>query len=239
MAQWVRAPAKSTTMDDLGTLTVRYAANTPDLVTTGDGIAIQAGLPLTFQSRNRAIIFTKPHGSRDRLLAALGDKGVTQLATVIGLWNFAAKKDWELYADGKRIESFPARLSARQRILIKDGVTYLAILPLPSADLGRSAEIEIGPGGGGKGRPHQWRGRAGFADLDVQYQARHADTDRQPRSHGDRAQNLRRLRAGDGRRRTARQFRSLRQACRRGQSSPLPGATTNARWKWPIAAAAT
>jgi hypothetical protein len=153
MAQWVRAPAKSTTMEDLGTLTVRYLANKPDLVTTVDGIAIQAGLPLTFQSRNRAIVFTKPHGNRDRLLAAFGDKGVSQLATVIGLWNFADKKDWEIYADGKKIDAFPVRLTARQRILIKDGVTYLAILALPTADLGRDAEIEIGPGGGGKADP--------------------------------------------------------------------------------------
>jgi hypothetical protein len=153
MAQWVRAPAKSSTMEDLGTLTVRYAANKPDLVTTADGIAVHAGLPLTFQSRNRAIVFTKPHSSRDRLLAALGDKGVSQLATVIGLWNFADKKDWEIYVDGKKIDSFPTRLTAKQRILIKDGVTYLAIQPLPLADLGRDAEIEIGPGGGGKADP--------------------------------------------------------------------------------------
>jgi hypothetical protein len=155
MAQWVRAPAKSTTMEDLGTLTVRYTANTPDIVTTSDGVAIQAGLPLTFQSRNRAIIFTKPHNSRDRLHAAFGDKGLSQLSTVIGLWNFADRKDWEIYADGKKIVSFPARLTFRQRILIKDGVTYLAILPLPTADLGRDAEIEIGPGGGGKADPTQ------------------------------------------------------------------------------------
>ena len=153
MAQWVRAPAKSMTMEDLGTLTVRYTANTPDMVTTDGGLALQAGLPLTFQSRNRAIIFTKPHSNRDRLLAAFGNKGVSQLATVIGLWNFAEKKDWEIYADDKKIESFPARLTTNQRILIKDGVTYLAILPLPMSDLGRNAEIEIGPGGGGKADP--------------------------------------------------------------------------------------
>jgi hypothetical protein len=133
---------------------VRYTANKPDLTTTQGGEAVQAGLTLTFQSRNRAIVFTKPHGNRDRLLAALGDKGVSQLSTVIGLWNFADQKTWRLFVDGKKVDAFPCRLSAKQRILIQDGVTYLAILPLPMADLGRDAEIEIGPGVTGKADPN-------------------------------------------------------------------------------------
>jgi hypothetical protein len=153
LAQWVRAPQKSTRLEDLGSLTVRYCANQPDLVTTGGGISAQAGITLTFQSRNRAIIFTKPHTNRQRFGEALGTQGLSKLATVIGLWNFNAKKDWEIYADDRRIELFPLRLGAGTRLLIKDGVTYLAILPLPSADLGRDAEIEIGPGGGGKADP--------------------------------------------------------------------------------------
>ena len=52
-------------MEDLGTLTVRYAANGPELTTTSGGMAFAAGLTLTFQSRNRAIIFAKPHTNRD------------------------------------------------------------------------------------------------------------------------------------------------------------------------------
>jgi hypothetical protein len=64
----------ATGLVDLGTLTVRYAANGPDLTTTRDGMANAAGLTLTYQSRNRAIIFAKPHTNRDKLLATLGDK---------------------------------------------------------------------------------------------------------------------------------------------------------------------
>lgn len=153
MGQWVRAPQKSTRMEDLGTLTVRYAANQFDIVTTSGGVANKAGLTLTFQSRNRAIIFAKPHANRDMLLAALGKDGLSRLATVIGLWNFAETKDWEIFADDKKIDAFPQRLGARQTIFIRDGVSYVAILPLPTADLGRDAEIEIGPGGGGKADP--------------------------------------------------------------------------------------
>ena len=157
MAQWVRAPKKSTRLEDLGTLTARYQANKPDLVTTSGGTVRDPGLLLTFQSRNRAIVFAKPHNNRERLLEAIGKDGVSQLATVIGLWNFAEAKDWEIFVDDQRITAFPHRMTAGQRLLIRDGVSYLALLPLPASDLGRDVEIEIGPsssmGGGGKTPP--------------------------------------------------------------------------------------
>src|SRR6185437_8119489 len=86
-------------------------------------------------------------------LEAVGKDGLSRLATVIGLWNFADKKDWELSVDDRRIDRFPYRFTGKQRLLIRDSVTYLAILPLPAADLGRDVEIEIGPGGGGKADP--------------------------------------------------------------------------------------
>ncbi|MFI5001787.1 MAG: hypothetical protein ACHQK9_18045, partial [Reyranellales bacterium] len=103
MGQWVRAPQASTRLEDLGTLTARYVANGPDLSTTHEGGIEQAGLTLTFQSRNRAIVLGKPHNNRDRLLAGLGKDGtVSRLATVIGLWNFAAQRDWEIYVDDQK-----------------------------------------------------------------------------------------------------------------------------------------
>ena len=52
-----------------------------------------------------------------------------------------------------RSSAFPHRLKSDQRILIRDGVSYLALLPLPASDLGRDVEIEIGPGRGGKAPP--------------------------------------------------------------------------------------
>ncbi len=152
LAQWVRKPEKSTRLEDLGTLTVRYAANTPNLATTSGGVVPQAGLTLTFQSRNRAIVFAKPHGNKARFLeAAKGD--LSRLATVIGLWNFDPAPSWEIFVDDRKVTSFPLSAKSAGRILIRDGVTYLAILPLPAADLGRDVALEIGPGGGGKADP--------------------------------------------------------------------------------------
>lgn len=153
VGQWVRKPEKSTRLEDLGTLTVRYVANKPDLVTTAGGVVAQAGLTLTYQSRNRAIVFAKPHGNRDRFLEAAG-KEVSSLAAVIGLWDFSPKFSAEIYVDDQKVESYPLRArAAPKRILIRDGVTYLAILPLPSAELDRDIAFEIGPGGSGKADP--------------------------------------------------------------------------------------
>src|SRR4029079_8164465 len=101
----VRAPQKAVRMEDLGTLTLRYAANEPNLANTHEGASAQAGLPLTFQSRNRAIVFAKPHGNRERFLDAF-DKGakdtISQLATVIGLWDFAGEDDSQGYRSAQR-----------------------------------------------------------------------------------------------------------------------------------------
>ena len=58
-------------MEDLGTLTVRYAANEPDLATPVKASARRPACTLTFQSRNRAIVFAKPHANRERFLATL------------------------------------------------------------------------------------------------------------------------------------------------------------------------
>src|SRR5205814_7416755 len=128
LAQWVRDPQASSRLEDLGTLTARYVCNGPDLATTSGGVIPQAGLLLTYQSRNRAIVFAKPHTNRERFLAALGKDDVSRLATVIGLWNFA-EPSWEIFAGDRKIETLPHRLPAGQRLLIRDGVSYLAILP--------------------------------------------------------------------------------------------------------------
>jgi len=76
LGQWVREAKVATRMEDLGTLTVRYVANEPELASTSGGTVAQAGLTLTFQSRNRAIIFAKPHTTREHVLAPLGRRAM-------------------------------------------------------------------------------------------------------------------------------------------------------------------
>ncbi len=153
VGQWVRAPRTATTPAERGMLTARYSANTPNLTTTREGLIPQAGLLLTFQSRNRAIVFATPHCNRERFLDAATNR-IAALATVIGLWNFAASPGWEIHAGDRRLDSFPQKLPAGQRLFLRDGVSYLAILPLPSTDLGRDTGIEIAPGIAAEAEPN-------------------------------------------------------------------------------------
>ncbi|QJR11702.1 hypothetical protein DSM104443_02784 [Usitatibacter rugosus] len=154
IAQWKRREAPVTSMGELGTLTLRYAVNEPDMATTLGGTMPHAGGVLTFQHRNRAIVMTKPRTEKNRVIEIAGKKGLRSLASVIALWNFSAEPSWELYVDGERITHFPANLRAGQVIAIKDGVTYLGVIPLRATNLGRRDEIVIGYGGGGKTEPN-------------------------------------------------------------------------------------
>ena len=149
IAQWNHRVADSTSMEDLGTLTLRYVVNTPNLAATRGGAADPAGSLLTFQHRNRAIVFTRPLANKKRLAELAGKDGITTLASVIALWNFRPSPAWEVYVDGRRIRQFPARIRAGQVLTVKDGVSYVGIVPLPATDLGRRDEILIGPGAGG------------------------------------------------------------------------------------------
>ena len=65
------------------------------------------------------------------------------LQTSLGFFNFHDTPTWEIYVDGKRVTEFPLNVSSSQRITIKDGVSYIGVVPLPATDLGRDAEVVI------------------------------------------------------------------------------------------------
>ena len=153
VAQWQHTPGTVTAIEDLSTLTMRYVANEHDMAATSGGTVPHAGGIVTFQHRNRAIVCTKPHSSSKQLTAIAGTDGLWSLASVIAFWNFRPSPDWEILVDGDRIASLPAETRAGAVITIKDGVSYIGIIPLPATDLGRSAEVVIGFGGAGKTEP--------------------------------------------------------------------------------------
>ncbi|MDQ3776865.1 MAG: hypothetical protein M3461_22190 [Pseudomonadota bacterium] len=153
IAQWTHKAEPASTMEDLGTLTLRYAVNDPDMATTVGGVIPYAGGMVTYQHKNRAIVCTKPLSNQSRIMALAGKDGLRSLATVIALWDFRTQQNWELYVDGRQITQIPAKLRAGQVVTIKDGVSYLGIIPLPATDLSRASEIVMGSGGAGKTEP--------------------------------------------------------------------------------------
>jgi len=163
MAQWRRHSRPVETVQDIGTLLMRYTKNTPTLLTQQGGIvSFGGGYLATLHHENKMLVFSsplEPRGGKDRL-QTLKLEETTSLQTSIALMNFQENPTWELYLDGKLIDKLPATATAGQRITLKDGIAYVAIIPLPSTNLGRDAEIIIGGEaaeeeltGGGKAKP--------------------------------------------------------------------------------------
>ncbi|MBM4033096.1 MAG: hypothetical protein FJ291_15115, partial [Planctomycetes bacterium] len=159
LAQWQRTKTPVEKLQEVGTLLVRYGMNTTKLLTQHGGVVpMQGGSLVTLQHRNKMVLLSSP-------LHRLGEKDkeppeAKSLQTTVALFTFEATPTWELYVDGERVEKLPVAVKAGQRITLKDGVSFVAIIPLPSTDLGRDAEVVISADGveeelqgGGKAKP--------------------------------------------------------------------------------------
>ncbi len=63
------------------------------------------------------------------------------------LFNFESPKPtWNVFIDDQKVGALPAAAKYGQVVLIHDGVSYLAIRPLPTDDLGRDVEIGLEAG---------------------------------------------------------------------------------------------
>ncbi len=146
LVQWRRTAEPVSSLQQLGTLLVRYGNNTTRLLTESAGyVDFQGGNLATVQHRNKMIVLSSPLDLRDRSdnLHKLDPAAITNMQTTIGLFNFESNATWKLYIDEQPVTALPAAVKAGQRITLKDGVSYLGFIPLPSTDLGRTAEVVI------------------------------------------------------------------------------------------------
>jgi hypothetical protein len=172
MAQWRREAKQVTTAGELGTLIGRYGINRTNLLDSlyhgttqsnaNGSVHTYGSYTYCMQHKNKLLVFTSPNrGLKAQEYPNTFPAEVKSLQTTLGLLNFQEKPTWEVYVDDQRVTEFPVSVKAGQKIAIRDGVTYLAVIPLPSTDLGRGAEVVIttdtGPEvqmqGGGKARP--------------------------------------------------------------------------------------
>ena len=146
LVQWRRTADPVTTVQQAGTLLIRYGNNTTELLTEhGGNVSAQGGSVATLQHKNKMIVLGSPLDLRNQTdLLHKADPGkITSLQTTIGLFNFQSNATWELYVDEQPVTTLPAAVKAGQRITLKDGVSFLGLIPLPSTDLGRTAEVVI------------------------------------------------------------------------------------------------
>jgi hypothetical protein len=139
MGQWRRADKQVSTLQELGTMNLRYGINDTPLVNAAPGWMEPQGAQAVLQQKNTMVVVTSPFNYAGR-------EGVRSLQSTVALYNFEAPQPtWEIYVDGQRV-TLPAKAKAGSRITVKDGVCYLGIVPLPATNLGRRDEVTLSVG---------------------------------------------------------------------------------------------
>ncbi|OPZ29104.1 MAG: hypothetical protein BWZ02_01084 [Lentisphaerae bacterium ADurb.BinA184] len=145
LGQWRRRPELPASMRDIGTLDLRMGFNQTRIAEDGAGVISEQGRYRTCQHRNKLLMLARPNAE---YLAS--QKAITSLQCTAALFNYegfgGAGPTWSVFVDDRRIDALPATAAFGQVILVHDGVSYLAIRPLPSTDLGRDSEIRLEPG---------------------------------------------------------------------------------------------
>ena len=119
---------------------MRPGFNDPPITNAGPGWVDPQGMQATLQYKNKMVVVTSPYDLSTRT-------GVKSVQSTIALYNYQSPKlTWEIYVDGQRVTQLPFTAKQEQRITIKDGVTYLGIIPLKATDLGRKTEVVLAEG---------------------------------------------------------------------------------------------
>ena len=140
MAQWRRADRQVATIQELGTMDVRCGINTTPLANTVPAYIEDQGCQAILQSKNAMLVVTSPY-------KMAGREGVKSLQSTLAFYNYEMPAPtWAMFVDDTPVSSLPFKARQGQRITIRDGVTFIGIIPLPGTDLGRSAEVVMEEG---------------------------------------------------------------------------------------------
>ena len=142
LGQWRRKAELPTSMRDIGTLDMRIGFNQTRIANDGSGVISEQGHYRTYQHGNKLIMLARPNAA-----FLTQQKEIKSLQCTAALFNFEAPAPtWKIFVDDRKIAALPATAKYGQVITVHDGVTYLALRPLPTDDLGRDAEITLEPG---------------------------------------------------------------------------------------------
>lgn len=155
LGHWRRKPERPRSMTDIGTLDMRIGFNQTQIGNDGSGTISGQGKYETYQNKNRLIMIARPVGKTIKAKAGKHKFGQKELPaqdikTVqcsAALFSYEKPKPtWEIYIDDKKVEKLPATAKFGQVIVIRDGVSYIALRPIPTDDLGRDVEITLEEG---------------------------------------------------------------------------------------------
>jgi len=143
LGHWRRQAELPRSMTDIGTLDLRIGYNQTQIGNDGGGVISQQGVYRCYQQGNRLIMLARPNAGFFN-----GVKNeIRSIQCSAALFSYEAPQPtWEIFVDGAKVEALPATATFGQVITIRDGVSYIALRPLPTDDLGRDAEITFETG---------------------------------------------------------------------------------------------
>ena len=157
MAQWRRDERPVEHMEQLGTLILRYGINRTEMLDSilhgtkshnpNGSVGTQGGHTVAVQHRNKMVVLTSPYPKLEYRGGRPVPERVTSLQTSVGLLNYEPRPSWQVFVDGRKVDALPFSARMSQRITIRDGVTYIALIPVPATDLGRDTEVVLAADG--------------------------------------------------------------------------------------------
>jgi hypothetical protein len=146
LGHWRRKAELPQSMRDIGTLDMRMGYNQTRIANDGAGVISEQGKYRTYQHGNKLVMLARPNEG-----FLNGKKGeMKSLQCTVALFNYegfgAEGPSWSVYVDDQKVDGLPATAKYGQVVTVRDGVSYLAIRPLPTTDLGRDMEIRLEPG---------------------------------------------------------------------------------------------
>lgn len=153
LGHWRRKAEVPTSMTDIGTMDLRIGFNQTTIGNDLDGVISQQGLYRTYQHRNVLILLAQPRPvviaerAAEHKFGAQGTvpkQDITSVQCTAALFNYEKPAPtWEIFVDDQKVTALPATAKAGQAITIHDGVSYLALRPLPTDNLGRDTDVTI------------------------------------------------------------------------------------------------
>jgi hypothetical protein len=155
LGQWRRKAVLPSTMRDIGTLDMRIGFNQTQIGGDGSGTISEQGQYRTYQHGNKLVMLARPNvgvivqqaGEHQFGQGKLPAQEIRSVQCTAALFDYELPSPtWAIFVDSKKVEALPASATFGQVITVHDGVTYLAIRPLPADDLGRDVEVSLEAG---------------------------------------------------------------------------------------------
>jgi len=141
-ATWRRQDREVRRLEDLGVMVIQGRVNEEPagpLELTPFGI---------LQHDNKLIYAMKPLERKfllgpESIFESVKKEGLRSLKCQVSLFAYGPEAEREVWVSGNRVTTFPARAKQGDVITIREGVTYLGLIPLPATNLGRRDEVVI------------------------------------------------------------------------------------------------